>query len=230
MNIAVILAGGSGTRLGGALPKQFLEVDGKEIIAYTIEAFERNPHIDEIVIVSNPNYIEKMREIVSRNRFVKVRKILEGGKERYDSSLAAINAYSGSSDVLLLHDGVRPMVSQRIIDDCVAAMARYDAVGVAVRTTDTIVQVDERGCIVATPARSTLRNMQTPQCFRLGVIRQAYEKALLDPAFVTTDDCGVVAKYLPDVPVFIVEGDTTNIKVTYKEDMALMSQLRSQSR
>ena len=230
MNIAVILAGGSGTRLGGALPKQFLEVDGKEIIAYTIEAFERNPHIDEIVIVSNPNYIEKMREIVSRNRFVKVRKILEGGKERYDSSLAAINAYSGSSDVLLLHDGVRPMVSQRIIDDCVAAMAHYDAVGVAVKTTDTIVQVDGRGCIVATPARSTLRNMQTPQCFRLEVIRQAYEKALLDPAFVTTDDCGVVARYLPDVPVFIVEGDTTNIKVTYKEDMALMSQLRGQSR
>ena len=229
MNIAVILAGGSGLRLGGALPKQFLEVDGKEIIAYTIEAFERNPHVDEIAIVSRPEFVEKMREIVRLNHFVKVRKILEGGKERYDSSLAAIKAYSDSSDVLLLHDGVRPLVSQRIIDDCVAAMAHYDAVGVAVKTTDTVVQVDGRECVVATPARSTLRNMQTPQCFRLGIIRQAYEKALIDPAFVTTDDCGVVAKYMPEVPVFIVEGDTTNIKVTYKEDLALMSQLCSQN-
>lgn len=225
MNIAVILAGGSGSRLGGALPKQFLKVGGKEIIAYTIEAFERNPHIDEIAIVSRAEYVEQMREIVARNHYLKVRKILKGGRERYDSSLAAINAYVDPEDVLLLHDGVRPMVSQRIIDDCVEAMAHYDAVGVAVKTTDTIVQVNERECITATPARSTLRNMQTPQCFRLRIIREAYERALRDPAFVTTDDCGVVARYMPEVPVYVVEGEASNIKVTYKEDLALMRQL-----
>ena len=225
MNIAVILAGGSGSRLGGALPKQFLKVDGKEIIAYTIEAFERNPHIDEIAIVSRAEYVEQMREIVTRNQYRKVRKILKGGKERYDSSLAAINAYAHPDDVLLLHDGVRPMVSQRIIGDCIKAMGEYDAVGVAVATTDTIVQVDGRGCIVATPARSSLRNMQTPQCFRLGLIREAYRRALSDPAFVTTDDCGVVARYMSGQPVFIVEGEASNIKVTYKEDLALMQQL-----
>ncbi len=225
MNIAVILAGGSGSRVGGALPKQFLQVDGREIIAYTIEAFECNTHIDEIAIVCRAEYVEQMREIVARNHFGKVTKILEGGKERYDSSLAAINAYSAPDDVLLLHDGVRPLVSQRIIDDCVAAMEEYKAVGVAVKSTDTIVQVDEHECIVATPARSCLRNMQTPQCFRLEVIRKAYEKALCDPHFVTTDDCGVVVRYLPEVPVYIVEGETTNIKVTYKEDLELMHQL-----
>ncbi len=224
MNIAVVLAGGSGTRLGGALPKQFLEVEGKPIIAYTIEAFQKNPRIDEIVVVSRAENVDLMWGIVHRFHYEKVSKVLLGGKERYDSSLAAIAAYDHPDDVLLLHDGVRPLVSQQIIDRCLDAMARYNAVGVAVKTTDTIVEVDHLGCIVATPPRSSLRNMQTPQCFRLSVIRKAYEVALRDPAFVTTDDCGVVAKYLPEEPVFIVEGEPTNIKVTYKEDLALMRQ------
>lgn len=224
MNIAVVLAGGSGTRLGGALPKQFLEVEGKPIIAYTIEAFQKNPRIDEIVVVSRAENVDLMWDIVHRFHYEKVSKVLLGGKERYDSSLAAIAAYDHPDDVLLLHDGVRPLVSQQIIDRCLDAMASYNAVGVAVKTTDTIVEVDQQGCIVATPPRSILRNMQTPQCFRLGVIRKAYEVALRDPAFVTTDDCGVVAKYLPEEPVFIVEGEPTNIKVTYKEDLALMRQ------
>ena len=224
MNIAVVLAGGSGTRLGGALPKQFLEVEGKPIIAYTIEAFQKNPRIDEIVVVSRAENVDLMWGIVHRFHYEKVSKVLLGGKERYDSSLAAIAAYDHPDDVLLLHDGVRPLVSQQIIDRCLDAMASYNAVGVAVKTTDTIVEVDQQECIVATPPRSSLRNMQTPQCFRLGVIRKAYEVALRDPAFVTTDDCGVVAKYLPEEPVFIVEGEPTNIKVTYKEDLALMRQ------
>ena len=224
MNIAVVLAGGSGTRLGGALPKQFLEVEGKPIIAYTIEAFQKNPRIDEIVVVSRAENVDLMWGIVHRFHYEKVSKVLLGGKERYDSSLAAIAAYDHPDDVLLLHDGVRPLVSQQIIDRCLDAMARYNAVGVAVKTTDTIVEVDHLGCIVATPPRSSLRNMQTPQCFRLSVIRKAYEVALRDRAFVTTDDCGVVAKYLPEEPVFIVEGEPTNIKVTYKEDLALMRQ------
>ena len=224
MNIAVVLAGGSGTRLGGALPKQFLEVEGKPIIAYTIEAFQKNPRIDEIVVVSRAENVDLMWGIVHRFHYEKVSKVLLGGKERYDSSLAAIAAYDHPDDVLLLHDGVRPLVSQRVIDRCLDAMVNYNAVGVAVKTTDTIVEVDHLGCIVAPPPRSSPRNMQTPQCFRLSVIRKAYEVALRDPAFVTTDDCGVVAKYLPEEPVFIVEGEPTNIKVTYKEDLALMRQ------
>ncbi len=124
--------------------------------------------------------------------------------------------------------GMIPFIGGSVADSSGAlmetALALRNAVGVAVKTTDTIVEVDQQGCIVATPPRSSLRNMQTPQCFRLGVIRKAYEVALRDPAFVTTDDCGVVAKYLPEEPVFIVEGEPTNIKVTYKEDLALMRQ------
>ena len=142
MNIAVVLAGGSGTRLGGALPKQFLEVEGKPIIAYTIEAFQKNPRIDEIVVVSRAENVDLMWGIVHRFHYEKVSKVLLGGKERYDSSLAAIAAYDHPDDVLLLHDGVRPLVSQQSIYRFLDAIVRYNAVFLAIKTTHTIVEFD----------------------------------------------------------------------------------------
>ena len=225
MNIAVILAGGSGSRLGGGVPKQFMKVAGKKIIEHTIDVFESHDLIDEIAIVSRPDYISDVEEIVRANRYQKVRKVLPGGKERYDSSLSAINAYPNDDDNLLFHDAVRPLVNHRIIDDCIKALQTYHAVDVATRTTDTIIQVDKNDCIVSIPPRNYLRNGQTPQCFRRGVIRRAYDIALKDPAFVTTDDCGVVRRYLPDEPVYIVEGEMFNMKVTYAEDLFLLDKL-----
>ena len=224
MNIAVILAGGSGTRLGGALPKQFLQAAGKTLLEHSIEAFERHPGIDEIAVVIRKDFIAEVEAIVQRNRYQKVRKILPGGKERHDSSLAAIRAYT-DDDRLLLHDAVRPLVSQRIISDCLAALCNYRAVAVAVKTTDTIYQVDEEGCIRAIPPRSTLRNAQTPQGFSRGTISRAYRLALQDPLFTTTDDCGVVSRYLPQEPIYVVEGEAGNIKVTFKEDLPLVERL-----
>ena len=225
MNIAVILAGGSGTRLGGALPKQFLQAAGKTLLEHSIEAFERHPGIDEIAVVIRKDFIAEVEAIVQRNRYQKVRKILPGGKERHDSSLAAIRAYTDDNDRLLLHDAVRPLVSQRIISDCLAALCNYRAVAVAVKTTDTIYQVDEEGCIRAIPPRSTLRNAQTPQGFSRGTISRAYRLALQDPLFTTTDDCGVVSRYLPQEPIYVVEGEAGNIKVTFKEDLPLVERL-----
>ena len=96
---------------------------------------------------------------------------------------------------------------------------------VAVRTTDTIIQVDDRNCIHSVPVRSQLRNGQTPQCFRRKVLREAYAKALADPSFRTTDDCGTVLRYLPDTPVYVVEGDVANMKLTYQEDVFLLERL-----
>ena len=222
MNIGVILAGGSGTRLGGSKPKQLMVVAGKTIIEHTIEAFEQNSQIDEIAIVCRKDLIPYIDEFVSRNRYTKVKKILSGGKERYHSSLAAINAYTNDDDNLLLHDAVRPLISQRIINDCITALDKYRAVAVAVPTTDTIYQLDKEGCIQSIPPRNMLRNAQTPQCFKRGLINKAYETALKDPAFVTTDDCGVVSHYLPTEPIYVVEGDVQNFKVTYKEDLLIL--------
>ena len=221
-NIAIILAGGSGTRVGGDTPKQFIHVAGKQIIQHSIEAFERCERIDEICIVCREDYIDYMHELVQTSGYTKVRKILNGGKERYHSSVAAIQAYTDDNDNLLFHDAVRPMVSERIINDCIDALSRYNAVDVAVKTTDTIIAVDAEGCITDTPDRTHLRNVQTPQGFKRRTIRLAYEKALADPNLVTTDDCGTVCKYLPEEPIYVVEGENTNIKLTYREDLLLL--------
>lgn len=219
MNIAVILAGGSGSRVGGDKPKQFLRVAGKMIIEHTIEAFHSNPRIDEIAIVSREDYIEEVRRMVAGNGYAKVKHVLCGGKERYHSSLAAISTCSNDDDRLLLHDCVRPLVTQRIINDCLDALDKYEAVDVAVPTTDTIIETAPDGRIVRIPSRSSLRNVQTPQGFRCGTIRRAFELALQDPDFMPTDDCSVVFRYLPDTPIFVVEGDPMNIKVTYRDDL-----------
>lgn len=225
MNIAIILAGGSGSRLGGERPKQLIEVAGHSILAHTTGVFECHPLIDEIAIVIRADCIADVEAIVRSEGFRKVRKILEGGRERYDSSMAALNAYGDDDDCLLFHDAVRPLVSSRIISDCIHALEHHDAVGVATKATDTIWQVGEGGCIADIPSRALLRNAQTPQCFRRRVIRRAYDLALADPAFTVTDDCGVVRRYLPDQPIYVVEGEPTNIKVTYRHDLLLLETL-----
>lgn len=224
-NIAIILAGGSGTRMGNNLPKQFLKVAGKQVIEHTIDVFEGCPEIDEICIVSKADFINDVEALVIRNHYKKVKKILQGGKERYHSSLAAINAYTDDSDNLLFHDAVRPLVNHRIIHDCIEALQSYNAVDVATMTTDTIIQVDDNNCITSIPNRALLRNAQTPQCFKRSTIRRAYDLALADPNFRTTDDCGVIRTYLPDEPIFVVNGEHFNMKLTYMEDLFLLDKL-----
>ena len=232
MNIAVILAGGSGSRLGNDVPKQFLKVAGKQVIEHTIDVFENCAEIDEICIVSKPDYIANVEELVVKNQYKKVKKILHGGKERYDSSLAAIHAYTDDDANLLFHDAVRPLVNDRIIHDCIEALQHYNAVDVAAKTTDTIISVNPNECIDFIPNRAFLRNGQTPQCFKRGVIKRAYEIALADPNFVTTDDCGTVRRYLPNEPIYVVAGENSNMKLTYLEDLFLLDklfQLRTQT-
>ncbi len=226
MNIAVILAGGSGVRFGDGTPKQFLKVAGKKIIEHTIEVFEESEHIDEICIVTKAEYVGMVEEMVVQGGYTKVRRVLYGGAERYDSSLSAINAYKDDSVNLIFHDAVRPLVNNRIIGDCIAAFGSYQAVCVAVKTTDTIVEVGGGDdCIEHIPNRERLRNGQTPQCFRRGVIRRAYELALSDPGFQTTDDCGTVRKYMPEVAIKVVDGEVFNMKLTYVEDLFLLEKL-----
>lgn len=226
-NIAIILAGGIGQRLGESIPKQFLKVAGKKVIEHTLDVFQNHPQIDEIAVVVHPHHISEVETLSIRNNYTKLKKILRGGEERYDSSLAAINAYDTNvEDVnLIFHDAVRPLVNNRIISDCISALETYNAVDVVVKTTDTIIQVNDTNCISGIPIREHLRNGQTPQAFKLSIIKQAYELALKDPKFKTTDDCGVVYKYLPEEPIRIIEGEQFNMKLTYKEDLFLLDKL-----
>ena len=220
-NIAIILAGGIGSRLGLSTPKQFFKVAGKTVIEHTIDAFENNSHIDEIAIVSNPYYISDIENIITKNNWKKVKKILNGGAERYYSSLSAIKAYEGSDANLIFHDAVRPLVSQRILNDVVAALKNHAAIDVAMPATDTIIETDG-DFIQNIPNRSKLKRGQTPQAFHINVISKAYEIALQDPKFNVTDDCGAVVKYLPEIPVYVVVGEESNMKLTYKEDTYLI--------
>lgn len=220
-NVAVILAGGVGSRLGISTPKQFFKIAGKMVVEHTIDAFEINPHIDEIAIVSNSFYYSEFETLIIKNGWTKVKKILFGGEERYHSSLSAINAYEQSEVNLIFHDAVRPLVSQRIINDVVTALDTYAAIDVAMPATDTIIETHD-GFISNIPDRSKLKRGQTPQAFHIETIALAYKNALKDGNLKVTDDCGVVVKYLPEVPVYVVKGEESNMKLTYKEDIYII--------
>ncbi|RBQ30113.1 2-C-methyl-D-erythritol 4-phosphate cytidylyltransferase [Aliarcobacter vitoriensis] len=228
MNIAIILSAGSGSRFGSDVPKQFINLAGKNIIEYTIAAFEQNDKIDEICIVTDTIYHEKLLEISKNNNFIKVKKVIQGGVERKDSSYNAIKEYENQKDInLIFHDAVRPFVSQRIINDTIEALKKYNAIDVAIPTADTIIQIDEISKTIENiPQRSKLQRGQTPQAFKLEIIKKAHELAIEDinePMF--TDDCGLVKQYLPNEKIFVVNGEEKNIKITYKEDLLFAEKL-----
>ncbi len=224
---AAVLAGGVGSRVGGPLPKQLLSLAGRTILERSIAAFCTAPEVDEVVVVMVADHVAAAEKIVAEGGYAKVSRVVPGGASRSESSLAALRAvaHRADDDLVLLHDAARPLVSGRTIAACVAALAEAGAVGVAVPSSDTVVQVaaDARGreVIASVPDRAGLRRMQTPQGFRLGVVRRAYARACADPAFTATDDCGVVLRYLPEEPVRIVPGEESNIKVTHPGDLAV---------
>jgi 2-C-methyl-D-erythritol 4-phosphate cytidylyltransferase len=224
--VAVVLGGGVGQRLGAGMPKQLLTLGGRTLVERCVAAFETAPGIDEILVVMARGYTGQVEALLA-GRYPKVRGVIEGGQARPDSvraALAAVASHEPGDCGVLLHDAARPLVDQRIIADCVAALRVHDAAGVAVPVSDTMV-VTGNGVMQSMPRRETLHRCQTPQCFRLSVISRAHELAAADPGFSPTDDCGVVMRYLPDVPVHIVPGSERNIKVTYPHDLAVAEAL-----
>ena len=232
-NIAVILAGGIGARVGGNTPKQLLPLqDGKSVLEHAVDAFEQSPHIQEICIVMHPDYIMHAEQMLLANAWQKVSHIIPGGKERWESSVQAIKLLSdeakGEQANLLLHDAARPFVSQEIIARVCEALEEHEAVTVAIPSTDTVYEMVD-GKVARIPNRATIMRAQTPQAFRLELIAEAYAKALgADICDVpacsachlpATDDCGIVHEHMPQVPIYIVEGEEQNKKITFKEDI-----------
>lgn len=229
--VAAVLAGGTGRRIGTETPKQLLQVGGRPILAHAIGAFEDHPAIAEVVVVMAGGFVPEAEEIIHRYGYRKARKVVEGGATRSDSTLAALAATAdlAAGDALLLHDAARPFVDREVIDRCVTALETHQAVAVGIATADTVVAVRD-GMVIDMPPRASLLRFQTPQGFRLGTLRAAYEAALGDPRFTATDDCGVVHRYLPDVPIPVVEGSERNLKVTHPLDLAIAEHLASASR
>jgi 2-C-methyl-D-erythritol 4-phosphate cytidylyltransferase len=211
------------------MPKQLLTLGGRTLIEHCVAAFEQAPGVDEILVVMARGYTEQVRAMLADGGYHKVTAVIEGGVTRPDSTRAALAAVAADGGDpagcgVLLHDAARPLVDQRIIADCVAALGRYQAAGVAVPASDTIV-ITDNGVMHSMPRRETLWRCQTPQCFRLAVIARAHELAAADPDFAPTDDCGVVLRYLPGVEVHIVQGSERNIKVTYPQDLVVAEAL-----
>lgn len=233
-NVAVILAGGTGKRMGSPVPKQFMSLSGRSVIEYSIDTFDQHPAIDEVAVVVHPDWRQKMGEIADLRQWKKLTRVIDGGSERYMSTLNAVMAYIDYPDDtnLLLHDAARPLVPREVVDRVAEALQHHEAVGVAVPSTDTVWEVhpdigeDYIGRFVARiPERRLMWRAQTPQAFRLPLIRDAYQRALQDPQFSATDDCSVVRKYMPGTKIAVVEGDERNTKVTRAEDLDLLSSL-----
>lgn len=244
-NIAVILAGGSGKRFGAEVPKQFAEVGGHTVLEHSVAAFAKVEEIDEVCVVSHPDWMERTTELLVsgtgfKNQDSKV-KIVAGGDERYMSSLNAIMAYIDYDDDtnLIFHDAARPNVDRPTIEAVLSALQQYEAVGVGVPATDTLWEVaitneamertpDQPYTLLRVPERKRYWMAQTPQAFRLPLIRDAYQRALQDPLFRATDDCGVVARYMPEVKIHLVKGSAENIKLTHQHDLNTINSLISE--
>ena len=213
---AVIVSAGNSTRMGG-VNKQFLEIDGMPVIARSIKAFQDNSTIDEIVIVTRSQDIEKVSELVKKYNFSKVDKIVCGGDSRQESVLNGLNCISTEADLIAIHDGARPLVSEKVITETIIMAKKYGAAATGVKVKDTVKQVDDNNTIVATPDRAYLRFIQTPQIFDKTLYLDAVNSVENSKDF--TDDCMLIEAYGKTVK--FVDGDYENIKITTPEDVEL---------
>ena len=216
---AIILAGGKGKRMGASVSKQFIELKGKPIIYYTIKKFEENKNIDNIVVVLPPDEVSYFKEEILKKYSLKIDKIVLGGTERQDSVYNALKSIADTeTDIVLIHDGARPFISNRIINDGIKYANEYGAAAPGVMPKDTIKVKNENNFSINTPDRSSLVAIQTPQVFKYKEILKCHEKVKVNKE-VVTDDTMVVEKY--GYKVYLYEGEYTNIKVTTQEDLIL---------
>jgi 2-C-methyl-D-erythritol 4-phosphate cytidylyltransferase len=217
---ALIPAAGMGKRMAAGINKQYLELGGKPILAHTLDIFEKTPFVDDIFVIVPEDEIAYCREnVIESYRFSKVRQIVAGGRERQQSVFNGLKAAEnlGPDDVVIIHDGVRPFVPVEVVRNSVEIARDTDGALVAVPVKDTV-KIAIEGVVVDTPERGNIWLAQTPQTFRYGIIREAYENAEND-GFLGTDDASLVER--AGKKVHIVMGDYRNIKITTPEDMLL---------
>ena len=220
---AIILAGGKGKRMGSAISKQFIDIKGKPIIYYTLKKFSENKKIDNIIVVLPEDEVKYFKENILKKYELRINKIVIGGKERQDSVYNALKSLKNSStDIVLIHDGARPFISERIINEGIKFAEIYGAAAPGVMPKDTIKVKNEKNFSVDTPNRANLVSIQTPQVFKLDEILECHEKIRYNGEKVT-DDTMVVEKY--GYSVYLYDGEYTNIKVTTPEDLILAERL-----
>ena len=222
---AIILAAGQGKRMKTKVQKQFLMLQGKPLLYYSLACFQKSDEIQEIVVVTGKESIDYCRsEIIEKYGFTKVKSIAEGGKERYDSVYAGLEACSADTDYVFIHDGARPFVTEDIIKRTKEGVIVYGACIAGMPSKDTVKIIDENNIVSATPERSRVWSVQTPQVFLYSLIKEAHDTARSVSMQGITDDAMVVEQY-KNTPVHIVEGAYENIKITTPEDILVAEKI-----
>lgn len=218
---AIVLFAGKGNRMNSDIPKQYLQLEGKPVLAYSLEAFEKS-RVDNIILVTGEADVDFCKtEIVEKYGLKKVKAIVTGGKERYHSVFAGLKA-AGNTDYVLIHDGARPLLTEDIISRMLEAVRKTKACVAGMHVKDTIKITNEQNEVQSTPDRRNVWMVQTPQAFSYSLIYRAYEKLMEEEDDTVTDDAMVVEK-MCHAAVTLVEGSYTNLKITTPEDMILAS-------
>ena len=221
---AIVLAAGEGKRMHSKVQKQFITLKGKPVLYYSLVCFQKSPEIQDIILVTSEESLEFCRrEIVDAFGFSKVKKIVPGGKERYDSVYQGL-AVCENCDYVFIHDGARPFITEEILARASQAVKKYKACAVGMPSKDTVKIADEEQMIAQTPKRNLVWNIQTPQVFAYSLIREAYEKARTDNMENITDDA-MVAELYGNVKIPLIEGSYENIKITTPEDLFIAEKI-----
>ncbi|MDF2906508.1 MAG: 2-C-methyl-D-erythritol 4-phosphate cytidylyltransferase [Herbinix sp.] len=227
--IAIVLAAGQGKRMNNSVAKQFLVLRDKPVIYYSLKAFELSG-VDEIILVTGEGQVDYCRrEIVELYHINKVTKIIEGGKERYDSVYQGLMS-AEKADYVMIHDGARPFITTELINRMIDSVKEWKACIIGMPVKETIKEVDDQGNIIKTPNRNTLWAAQTPQAFDYPTIKQAYENYYHEKdakGIVVTDDAMLYEAY-GTVPVKVLPGDYNNIKLTTPDDLLLAERIMMQ--
>lgn len=221
MNIAVVFAGGVGKRMHTKdIPKQFLKLHDKPIIIHTLELFENHPEIDAIVVSCVSDWVGYLNDLVNKYNLKKVRKIVPGGKTGqesiYNGLKAAEEVGNRDKDIVLIHDGVRPLINKKTISDNIASVLIHGSAITCVKAKETIVEVDENEGIVDIPDRAQARLARAPQSFYLNDILNAHERAISENRFDFIDSCSMLTHY--GKKLYLIDGPQENIKITTPDD------------
>lgn len=228
MNIAIIFAGGVGKRMNSKVkPKQFITIQGKPIIIQTLEKFDKHKDIDAIVVACVSDWIDYLKELIAQYHINKVRKIVPGGKTGqlsiYQGLKAAKEIAQTEKSIVLVHDGVRPMITEKLISDNICMVKERGSAITCVKVNETVLEVKDDSEIIDIPTRENSRLARAPQSFWLDDILKAHEKAISEEKYDFIDSCSMMRYYGNDL--YLIEGPRDNIKITTPEDFYIMRAL-----
>lgn len=215
---AILLVAGNSNRYGQNRNKNFEIINGKTILSYSLNEFNKNENIDNIIIAVKQNEISKVKQIIEKEQFTKNIKIINGGKTRAESVYNCIK--NTNSDIVIIHDGARPLIKQEYINKCIESIDKFKGVTIGVKSKDTIKIANENNMVISTTNRKNTWMIQTPQCFDRQTLLEMHEK--YKNADVT-DDCELLEK--DNYKIKIIEGDYTNIKITTYDDFEIVNRL-----